>query len=233
MTTTPPTIQQNLTPVREPELQDLLNLREKNLKINFNCVHIGTIQNFNSSVQTVTATINYKRTFFTYDEATNQYIPSYTNYPTLTDVPVFFAGAGRIRFTGAPSKGDECILLFNDRAIDNWFSSGQSNSPVSSSRTHSMSDGLALVGVFSKPHVLKNFDTAHVGIKDDTGGGQVAINIATSLIKIANNTTTLNTILQNLISALASASTVSGGPFTPGTIAAIEAVGTELAGLLE
>jgi len=80
------------------------------------------------------------------------------NYPPLIDVPVLVLGGGNGAITFPIQQGDECIILFNDRELDNWFQNGGVQT-YSTSRTHDLSDGIALVGLRSLPNVLNNYCT--------------------------------------------------------------------------
>lgn len=233
-------VQQTKVP-QEPSLKDLLDLFQKQIMLLFNCHHVGTVQSFNPTTQQATATINYLRTYFQQDtnpqsDTFGTSVPKLVSYPTLIDCPVMFLGGGSTSLTFPVSKGDECIVLFNDRDIDNWFS-GSSGSPVATSRLHSFSDAIILVGVRSKANVLSNFDTTRAALKDK-GGAMVGVH--STLVKIANNTTTLNTLLQslvtniqNLVTATATITVTgvtSGGALSgpPANATVITAVGTAL-----
>ena len=75
------------------------------------------------------------------------------NLPLCVDVPVAFPGGGDFFLTFPVKAGDECILMFSERAIDNWHASGGTQTP-SEYRLHDLSDGIAIVGLNSQPHKL-------------------------------------------------------------------------------
>lgn len=230
----------------EPSLKDLLDLLKKDILLSLNAHHIGTIQSFNSAKQTATATVNYPKTYYQLNSVTGLYNPVLVNYPLLVDCPVICLGGGTTALTFPIQSGDECLVLFNDRAIDNWFSGG-AGAALSSSRLHSFSDGLILVGLRSLGKVLTNYDSTRAVLRN----GTTLVGVGSSLVKIANQQTTLNTLLQSLISnvqslvSAASAITVTcaapGNPSSPPiNAAAISAVANQLtstanqiAGLLE
>jgi hypothetical protein len=227
-----PTIKQNVLPA-DPTLKDLLDLHKKDILLSLNCHHIGTVQSFNATTQQAQATINYKKTYFEFDQQTGAYNPILKDYPLLMDCPCIVLGGGSAALTFPIQQGDECLVLFNDRNLDNWFQSG-GNGAVASPRLHAFADGIILVGLRSSPHVLTGYDTSRAVLRN----GEALVGVGSTLIKIANNTTTLNTLLQNLITQIA-AITVTGvtsgggtsGP--PANAAAIAAIGTQLSGLLE
>lgn len=222
------TLQQNVNP-SIPHLQDLLDLHKKSILLDFNAHHIGTIQKFNSSSQTADVSINYKKTFFDFNADTGVYDSRLVDYPLLAQIPVVVLGGGPGSLTFPIAAGDECLVLFNDRDLDNWFS-GSSSSANATLRLHSFSDGVALVGIRSMANVLSSYDSTRVVLQN----GTTLVGVGASLIKIANNTTTLNTLLQSLITQLGNLVdqtaliTVSSFGAPPNNAAAITAIGTQL-----
>lgn len=189
----------------EPSLSDLLSLLKKEIMLELNSHHVGTVQSFNSTAMTVVATVNYTKTFFERNSSTNQYVPVQVNYPIAIDCPVVVLGGGKSNLTFPIAKGDECLLLFNDRDIDNWFKTGSATSPVNSSRLHAFSDAIALVGVKSTPNVLSSYDTARAILTN--GNAKVGFNLSNNKVTLLNSSTSLGTALGNLLTALSSLAT--------------------------
>lgn len=75
------------------------------------------------------------------------------NLPVCVDVPVAFPGGGDFYLTFPVQPGDECILGFSERAIDNWYASGGTQVPAEY-RLHDLSDGIAQVGLNSQARKL-------------------------------------------------------------------------------
>ena len=71
---------------------------------------------------------------------------------TIQDVPVHFPGGGGYLLTFPVHAGDECLLVFCERQIDNWHQHGNIQTP-SDFRLHDISDAIALVGLRSQPNV--------------------------------------------------------------------------------
>lgn len=227
-------IPNNLIP-NEPQLKDLLDLFKKDILLGLNCHHIGTINVFNPLNQTATATVNYPKTYFEPDPITGTLLPTLKTYPILVDCPVIVLGGGLGSLTFPIAPGDECLILFNDRDMDNWFAGG-TGSPVNTPRLHSFADGVILVGIRSLPNVLSSYDPLNVVLQN----GTAYVQITPLLIKIANNTNSLGSLLQSLLTQLTllttqlSALTVTG--VTPGggvsgvpsNAAAITAIGTQI-----
>jgi len=160
------TIRQNQIP-NEPELKDVLDLHKKDIFLTLNCHHIGTVQLFNSLTQTAQVTINYKKTYFRFNAVTKKYEPTLVDYPIILDAPVICLGGGPGALTFPITTGDECLVLFNDRDIDNWFQ-GKSNGAVATPRMHSTSDALILVGVRSLNSVLTAYNAAETELRFGT-----------------------------------------------------------------
>lgn len=161
----------NLTTV-EPQLKDLLDLLTKQIKLDMNCHHIGTIKSFNALTQTAEVSINYTKTFLHLDQVGNQRLDT-PNYPILVDCPVIVLNGGGGSLTFPIEAGDECLVLFNDRDLDNWFGTGGVSSAPLTGRLHSFSDAIALVGVRSIPNVELLYGSDHVALKYKTNKIQI------------------------------------------------------------
>jgi len=135
-------------------MSDILqNLKDDVFKT-MNCINIGVIQSFDESDQTATIRLALKRVLSISEDGTREI----QERPILVKCPVvtLFGGATFISFP--ISKGDECLVLFNDREIDNWWHTGAISTPTSP-RTHDISDGIALVGVRSLQNSIQNYLT--------------------------------------------------------------------------
>lgn len=166
-------VSQNLQP-NEFELKDLLDLYKKDILLNFNCHHVGTVEKFDSLRQVVQVTINYTKTFFEVDPISGIYSPKQVAYPVIVDAPIVTLGGANGMITFPIAKGDECIVFFNDRDIDNWFM-GSSNSAVSTGRLHSFSDAIVLVGPRSLPNVVLNYATDAIEVRNNLGTSKLSI----------------------------------------------------------
>ena len=122
-----------------------------------NCHRIGIIQSFNSTNQTAKIKLVDKRILAGYEGTQAK------EFSLLIDVPIFIVSGGGAWLNQPIQAGDECLVLFNDRNIDRWFSSGNIQ-PPENSRAHSLQDGLAIVGFHSQLKKLTNFSTANFGL---------------------------------------------------------------------
>lgn len=71
------------------------------------------------------------------------------DYPQITDVPVMFQqGAGRdVAVVFPVNKGDGCLLIISEQTLDMWKEEGEQYSEMK----YSLSNAIALPGLFSKP----------------------------------------------------------------------------------
>lgn len=231
-----PTIPLGLN-IANPTLRDVLTDLKQEIMLAINCHGIATIRavskNEDNGLITVNATMNYCKTIFV-QLPDGTFAPQLKNYPVMLDCPVIVLGGGSTALSFPISVGDQCLILFNDRDLNNWFA-GAMSGPVASPRLHSFADAIALVG-FQR---LASLDTTHAYLTN--GNAQVGVEASKdgSLVKIANDTTTLNTLLQDLVNnvkdlvtATAAITVTCASPGSPSSVpinvAAINAVATEL-----
>lgn len=182
-----------------PDLRDVLEGLRKEIFLDMNCHAIGKIVKVDDKKQTVDIEILYKKTILKRVKS-GEYRARPQNYPLLLDCPYVNLYGGKTGLWIAPRIDDECIVLFNDRSIDEWWNSGQ-NAPLSTNRLHSFSDGIAIVGVRSSPKALTRFGLNPVLFNEET-----VIEVGQK-VKIQNASKNLNTVLQDLISKLEALST--------------------------
>lgn len=200
---------------RDQTLKDLLDLHKKDVQLSINCMAIATIQSFDATKQTVTATINYKKTFMQ-PNAQGTYDPVLVDYPVLIDCPVIISQGGGGVLTFPIIAGDTCLILFNDRDIDNWYATGQVG-PIATQRLHSFADGFALVGVRALPNAISGYDTQRIhltfGISDLALGedyaklqnGESYYQAANDKLKMANDLRSFKDIMSDTFTTLINA----------------------------
>ena len=179
----------NLTSV--PSWGDIFEAFREEIFSNLNCHAIGKIESFDSSNQTANVSILYKRRVEN-DDTTSERV----DYPALIGVPVIILGGGKGSLRFPISSGDECLVLFNDRDIDNWFVSGVKN-PLSSDRKHSFSDAVAIVGLHSSANSLSDYDSERTELIH----GETVVSLKDK-IRIKNQTQSLFTIIDGLFEQL-------------------------------
>jgi Phage protein Gp138 N-terminal domain len=195
--------------VAHPDLSDVINLYIQKAMIELNCHAIGTVQIVNTTALTLSATINYSRSYTTIDQSTGVYTQTQKPYPMLSDVPFVIMGGGNSSLTFPISQGDQALILFNDRDMDNWFMGARTGN-VNSNRVHHLSDGLAIVGLL--PKLPTAYSVTHAILQN----GLTVVGVSSSKVLVNNSIgKTLNTILQNLITSIENL-TVNPGSFQAG-----------------
>jgi uncharacterized protein YbaR (Trm112 family) len=124
-------------PRTQPELRTVLDQVKRQTMLAINCVQIGTIQEYKAATNTAKVRINFQMLMGNGE---------IVEYPILDDCPVFTLSGGDAFVSCPIASGDNCIVLFNDRNIDNWYLRGDITTPADK-RAHSIADGIVLVGV--------------------------------------------------------------------------------------
>lgn len=132
----------------------------------------GIIESFNSIDQTVSVQPAIKRVFKTDDGDKEILIPQ--NLPLLINVPVIYPRGGGFSLTFPVKQNDECLIIFCERAIDDWHKKGGINKPANK-RFHSFSDAVALIGLSSIPNNVPNYNTNHVELKKDDNSVNIVL----------------------------------------------------------
>lgn len=217
-----------------PDLQTNLQKLKNEIFATMNCIQIGKINSFDTATQSATVEIQMKR-------RTSE--TEIVDYPVLVDCPVFFLQGGGAFVEMPIQSGDYCIILFNDRDIDNWFTTANIAEPASF-RKHNLSDAIVLVGLNPSTSVLSldndkiqiNSGTYPIKIKTTSGTLDIAVN---GNITFNNGTESylkgdyVVSTLQPLISALSSlVVTPSATPLTRGDISGVQSAATTLLALL-
>ena len=112
-------------------------------------------------------------------------IPTVKALPLLVDVPILLPRGGGFSLTFPITPGDECLIVFTDTAFDAWFEKGNVQNQVSR-RRHSLSDGFALVGIWSPQRVLPNYSTGSVMLRSDDN--QTSIEVGPGTINLQAET---------------------------------------------
>lgn len=185
-------------PVPEPQLKDLLDFYQRQTMLSLNCHAVGTVQQFDSGdsyspkkAPRIAASINYSRVY-TVKVTDGTYQSRFFQYPDLVDLPVIVLGGGGANVTFPIQQGDQCLIFFNDRDLDNW-SAGATTGGVATARLHSLSDGIALVGLNQVG--LSTYDPDRARLQY----GNAYVGVGLEKIKLANELYTLNGLLQELV----------------------------------
>lgn len=111
-----------------------------------NCVRIGIVQEFYPENLTCKVKIASKKVIRLNTDGT-QLVRDYA--------PIFAKVCYCNPFETFPlKKGDEVVLLFNDRELETWFVNGQANAQAYS-RMHDLTDCIAIAGIRSLPNMIQ------------------------------------------------------------------------------
>lgn len=191
-----------------PHMRDLLDLVKREILLKTNCHAIAKISSYNSGNGTVNASVAYEMVFQTQDQATGKYSTTTRPYPTLVDLPVYILGGGPVYADMPIAAGDECMVLFNDRDLMNWWTGNPPGQPATG-RLHSFSDGVALVGLRNVTRAI-SADGTRGGWTD--GNAFVGVNPQSSLVTIKNQIAgSLGILMQQLAVSVC----IPGAPIAP------------------
>ena len=132
----------------------------------------GIIESFDAEKQLATIQPALKRIFITQDGEKEILTPS--DLPILINVPIIFPRGGGFSLTLPVKKGDECLLVFCERSIDNWHKTGGVQVP-GAKRFHSLSDATAFVGLSSLANKIPNYDDTNTQLKSDDGKVEITL----------------------------------------------------------
>lgn len=138
-------------------------------------MQVGIIQSFNSTLQTASIQIAIKKVLEINDDGTEVL----ENYPLLVECPVMVLSGGSSHLTLPISKGDTCIVLFNDREIDRWFSTGEV-STTTSYRKHDKSDAIAIIGIRNMQNAISDYYAGGVEISSGIAKLRISPMVITS-----------------------------------------------------
>ena len=173
-----------------PSLTVLLDTLKQEIMLQLNCVKIGIVQSFNSVLQEANILIAYQQV----TSVSPLGVKTFAEFPVLLNVPVEFQGGGGFTLTMPVSKGDECLVLFNDRELDAWLINGTVSPPILDI-AHDLRDAIAIVGIRNNTRALANFSTTSTQLRSDdgltyvevAGGGIVNVVAPTSINMTAPN----------------------------------------------
>lgn len=102
-------------------------------------------------------------------------VESWVTLPKLVDVPVVFPGGGGYTLTFPVEQGDEALIVFASRCIDNWWVSGEVQTQADL-RMHDLSDGFAFIGPRSRPRALTpGVKTSGAQLRSDDGATYIEL----------------------------------------------------------
>jgi hypothetical protein len=109
------------------------------------------------------------------------------NLPLLPDVPLHFPSGGGYTVTFPVKEGDECLVIFAARCIDNWWQEGGIQ-PQFELRMHDLSDAFAIPKVWSQKTKINNISTTNAQLRSDDGTRFVEIDTPNKKIRSVTDT---------------------------------------------
>lgn len=154
--------------------------------------------------------------------------------PVITRAPVQFPRGGGFAITLPLAAGDPCWLLFGERDLERWLTTGQKH-PPQSSRRFDWSDAVVIPGVGPWPDALASADASDLVVGRDDGTGLLRINPSGGItLGNENSGVELLDLLDQLITKLQLAKTITGigpQPFDLATINALSQIRASLQGI--
>ncbi len=100
-------------------------------------------------------------------------VSTYVDIPPIPNVPVVlpYAQSLGLCVTLPLAKGDEVMLHFAERSIDNWWESGGVQPPVERRvpRKHDYHDAICVPGAISKLYPIANYSTTAIEVRNVDG----------------------------------------------------------------
>jgi hypothetical protein len=143
------------------------------------------VQSFDSDKQTVTVQLCIR------ERINLNGVLSWETLPLLVDVPVFMPRAGGFCITMPVSAGDECLVVFGDSCMDAWWQSGGIQNQMDK-RRHDLSDGYALMGIWSQPKKLEDYSTNSIQIRNNAGTNKIELSSTGLTLQFGATTLVLN-----------------------------------------
>lgn len=195
------------------DLFELIDTFLKELNANFHVCLPGRILNYNADTQIASVQPLIKRLFY---RETAAQIP-----PVINQVPIVFPRTATSFIRLPVSKDDIVLIIFTDRAIDNWVTGNGEPKDAISQRMHHINDAFAIPGGYpiGKQWKATNPNALEVQVKPGTkitigNGNDELIALAyTAFQKLHDVASELSTTLANI--ELLTVTTSNGPSGTP------------------
>ena len=154
------------------EVTQIKELIRRMIASNVNTCMPGIIDSFNSANQTVTVRPAIQMKITINNEIT------YKDYPQIINVPLVFPQAGGFAITFPVQSGDQCLLIFSQRCIDNWQLSGRISPPeqnIPGARTHDITDAFAILAPSCNSNIIGDYNTNGVEIRNEIGTSKITL----------------------------------------------------------
>jgi len=172
----------------------------------------AVVESYDSTTQTVTArpAIRFKH----WDEDQEAFV--FHDPPAIGNVPVAWMVGGTGSLTMPLAQGDHGMLVFCERSIDEWFTTGKDSNEPQDPRRHDLTDAWFFPGTRAKPDALAT--TAVSATSPVLAGNPVLLgdSTATSMVALATGPASVAAELTKIQTAIAAL----GGSYTPASVAA-------------
>lgn len=116
---------------------------------------------------------------------------NWVSIPVIPHVPVVFPRGGGYTLRFPVVNGDECLLVFASRNIDNWWAQG-GKQPAFDTRMHHLSDCFAYIGPVSLPNAGNiGWSSTVARWGADDGSAYIEIDKAAGTLKLSAKTAVL------------------------------------------
>lgn len=147
-------------------LSDVIKEGVKTGMLNARVAYPAIVQSFNPITQTVEAYIAIQQIVDGQD----------VTLPVLVDVPVVLPSVQGFHMTMPIKQGDEIVVMFSDRCIDRWWANGGIQKQ-SEHRVHHIADGMAIIGINSKPNVVTDYDPDNMVIRNTANSQKMTFKV--------------------------------------------------------
>lgn len=139
--------------------------------------------------------------------------PALEELPTIQAVPLVFPRGGGYYLTTPVQKGDYVLLIFAERDIGRWRSTGTAGT-AGDQRMHPLSGAMAIAGVFPTSQALTDASSENLTFGKD-GGVTVAVTPSRMEVDGAGDSAALASRVKTLENAILTHTHVSATPGNP------------------
>lgn len=126
----------------------------------------------------------------------DNYTVTAQEYPVIPNVPVVMPRSANAGYSvNIPvTKGDSVLLVFGDRSIDNWQSTGSVAAPAEQimPRLHDITDAIAIVGLGADTQPIPNFNNDAIEIRTPENNVYASFSENEIVLRRGNQRLTIN-----------------------------------------
>lgn len=133
--------------------------------------------------------------------------------PVIYSCPLIFPGSGGFVVTFPVSVGDQVLLIFTDRALDQWLGKGGLVDPGIDPRRHHLTDAIAIAGLNFKAWQNANANQDHLCLGQD--GGSFHLHIKGNVVQVGDSPTDAAALASKTDARLTALETFAAGHTHP------------------